>query len=635
MVFDLPFGRVEAERFYWDFPVALSDQHSLFSLVFKASTLVPFQNLSVHLKRGQQWGSAQPHVEQTADGLIRLTCTRASFADEQGPFTQWGQSSVLRLSFWRNAQRQDTTLALTQFEVMAPRIGILLPDESIAPGESWLGAQQVRRLTSLFQRAGYPAAPFAVRELEEGRIDAFRVVVIPYAPRLTGKQIDGLKRYSETGKKLMLFYQASRPLAAWMQVEVMPYRAANPGLCWTAWNWLDGPCAGTRVPAPTTNLLPLRPTTPDGRIVATWRDNQGLDTPWAACVETPRGAWFSYLPPLASPEAVAVMAQLLNTWLPGQASYPRTFGVEQRAWTQKPARVGVWIAHPESRNLAGWSGAVQQLATHGVSDIFVHLQNGGTVYFPVQDRDVVTGQTPLRSEDSLDALVRAARQRKVRVHAWVTCWSTEGASAAFMARMKEQGRLLAGASGESLPWLDPQHPSNQALLLDGIRALSRRGVNGIHLDYIRYPDHYTLANPEAQQVVLTRFVQDVRKCVQQVDRRMVVSAAVYATPAAALARGQQWSEWIENGSVDFICPMTYANSTRAFETMAQACVGNVKEPARVFLGLGYAADESQLDSVAIAEQVAVARAVGSGGVVLFAYDENVLTYLPRVETRLR
>lgn len=635
MLFDLPFGRLEAERFYWDFPVTLSDQQSQFSLIFKASALAPFQNISVHLKRGQHWGSAQPSVEQTADGLIRLTCTRASFTDEQGPFTQWAQSSLLRLSFWRNQQRQDVTLALTQFEVIAPQIGILLPDENIAPGESWLGAQQVRRLTSLFQRAGYPSAPFTVRELEEDRIDPFRVVVIPYAPRLTVKQIDGLKRCSEGGKKLVFFYQSSRALAEWMQVEVMPYRAAKPGLSWTTWNWIDGPCAGTRVPAPTTNLLPLRPITPEGRVVATWRDNQGLDTPWSACVVTPRGAWFSYLPPLASREAVSVVTQLLHAWLPGQTAYPRSFGVEQRAWAQKPARIGVWIAHPESRNSAGWSGSVQQLASLSVSDIFVHLQSGGIVYFPVQDRDVVTGQTPLRPEDSLEALVRAARQREVRVHAWITCWSLEGAPATFVTRMKEQRRLLKGVSGESLPWLDPQHPSNQALLLDGIRALSRRGVGGIHLDYIRYPDGYVLEKPEAQQAVLTRFIQDVRRCVQHVDARIMVSAAVYPTPASALARGQRWSEWVENGSLDFVCPMTYANATRGFEAMAQACVGNVKNPARVFLGIGYAADESQLDSVGIAEQVAVACAVGSGGVVFFAYDENLLTCLPKAGTPLR
>jgi len=635
MVFNLPFGHVESERFYWDFPVQLSDQQSSISLVFKASTLAPFQNISIHLQRGQHWGSAQPSIEQTADGHVRLTCTRASFTDEQGPFTQWAQSSWLRLSFWRNAQREDATLTLVQFDATEAVIGILLPDERVAPGETWLAAQQVRRLMGLFQRAGYTSAPFSVRELEDVRLHSFHVIVVPYAPRLMPKHIDALKRCSEQGKKLMFFYQSSRELAEWMRVEVMPYRAAKPGLCWTAWSWSDGSCAGTLVPAPTTNLLPLRPTTSDGRIVATWRDNQGVQTPWAACVVTPLGAWFSYLPPLASVEAVSVMAQVLKTWLPGKETSPRTFGVEQRSWTQKPKRIGVWIPHPESRNLAGWSGAVQQFAAHGVTDIFVHLQSGGTVYFPVQDRAVATGQTPLRPEDSLESLVKVVRKQQIRLHAWVTCWSVDGMSAAFVTRMKEQNRLLHGASGNILPWLDPQNTANQDLLLDGVRALARRGVNGIHLDYIRYPDQDVREKPDVQQATLTRFVQNVRHCVQLVDPRIVISAAVYPTPAAALARGQRWSEWIENGSLDFVCPMTYANSSTAFEVMVQACVSNVKDPARILFGLGYAADESQLDSRGIAEQVAAACAAGSGGVVFFAYDENMPIQLPKVEKQSR
>ena len=54
--------------------------------------------------------------------------------------------------------------------------------------------------------------------------------------------------------------------------------------------------------------------------------------------------------------------------------------------------------------------------------------------------------------------------------------------------MRREGRLQQSANGATKDWLCPSHPENVAYELASIREIVERyPVNGIHLDYVRYP----------------------------------------------------------------------------------------------------------------------------------------------------
>src|SRR5690606_1889266 len=91
--------------------------------------------------------------------------------------------------------------------------------------------------------------------------------------------------------------------------------------------------------------------------------------------------------------------------------------------------------------------------------------------------------------DQLAAALKAGKRHKVRVHAWISVLNPMHASRKELAVLEQQGRLLFNREGKVLPWLDPRHPENQRWLRQTVRHLAREyAIDGIHLDYIRFPD---------------------------------------------------------------------------------------------------------------------------------------------------
>lgn len=54
--------------------------------------------------------------------------------------------------------------------------------------------------------------------------------------------------------------------------------------------------------------------------------------------------------------------------------------------------------------------------------------------------------------------------------------------------MRKAGRTQVSPTGEPIDWLCPSHPDNFRLELDSLLEIVRKyEVDGLHLDYIRYP----------------------------------------------------------------------------------------------------------------------------------------------------
>jgi uncharacterized lipoprotein YddW (UPF0748 family) len=254
------------------------------------------------------------------------------------------------------------------------------------------------------------------------------------------------------------------------------------------------------------------------------------------------------------------------------------------------------------------------------------------------------------SPERFDEAVAAGKKSGVAVHAWVTCWALDALPAA------PSDRLMRDAAGNALPWLCPSVPENRARLLDTVRALARRGVAGIHLDYLRYPGETGCYAPATRRAfeaargepvaawpadvlpggrqaaafrafrceTLTACVRDARDAARAVNPSVRLSAAVFPEPADAEATGQAWPVWVREGLLDFVSPMIYTESAARFAVSLDACLAAVPA-AKLVPGLGIGADDCQLDAATLTRQLGLCRARGVAGFALFAVDDAWLS----------
>lgn len=303
-----------------------------------------------------------------------------------------------------------------------------------------------------------------------------------------------------------------------------------------------------------------------------------------------------------------------------------------------------------------WNRTAKELRSFGITDLYANLQWGGTAHYP--SRVLPPSDTHRLLGDQAKAFEQACRKNNLRSHSWIVLWKLENAPETFVQSMKEQGRLQVDVEGNILPWLNPAHPENQALMLDAIEEiLTAYPLDGIHLDYVRYPspessfDAYSrkqfenrigrkvqhwpddvvlggaLAGVYQQfrQDQISRFVQSVRAMMKRVRPEAVLSAAVFGKyPSCAASVGQDWKRWLDHGWLDFVCPMNYTPSNAAFREWVRDQTQNHASPGQIIAGIGVTAAESDLSPRNLIEQIRIAREYNCAGIALFDLDPALL-----------
>jgi uncharacterized lipoprotein YddW (UPF0748 family) len=189
--------------------------------------------------------------------------------------------------------------------------------------------------------------------------------------------------------------------------------------------------------------------------------------------------------------------------------------------------------------------------------------------------------------------------------------------------------------------------------------LTRYPLDGLHLDYIRYPDvlPFTpgsrfgvgldlghgaptrerfrretgleppspperLGNADAwdawRRDRVTEVVARIRASLETARPDADLSAAVWSfADRAYLSVGQDWRRWLEEGLLDFAVPMAYTLDTRLFAYQA-AELGSVPRADRVWLGVGVWLFAKRPE--AALAQLRAARDAGAAGDALFSWD---------------
>jgi len=214
--------------------------------------------------------------------------------------------------------------------------------------------------------------------------------------------------------------------------------------------------------------------------------------------------------------------------------------------------------------------------------------------------------------------------------------------------------------GTPAVWLDPAAPGVADRLVATFDELIQRhpSLDGLHLDYIRYPDvlpftpgsrfqvgvefgygaasrqrfeaETGLRAPSAsgggaadawdgwRREQVSSLVSRIRASLQSVNPQAQLSAAVSAYPSRAyLSLLQDWRGWLDEGRLDFAVTMLYTRDDRLLRQEASAYSGGLAGD-QVWIGLGswlFASDPARA-----AAQREAAWAAGARGVALFSWD---------------
>jgi len=225
------------------------------------------------------------------------------------------------------------------------------------------------------------------------------------------------------------------------------------------------------------------------------------------------------------------------------------------------------------------------------------------------------------------------------------------------------GRLARWARGQPTDieglYASPIHPGATDFVERVVSELAGRyELDGIHLDYIRYPDdrfdysRYAIAEfraevgrdladadrrrldalavddplawPDAlpdrwtsfRRARLSALVMRLRTAIKVRRPRALVSVAVAPKAADAYARRlQDWRTWLESGLIDAVCPMAYSPEPDVFARQIAAARGFAGARS-VWAGIG----AYRLTAAQTIERIRSARQQGADGIVLFSYD---------------
>lgn len=308
-----------------------------------------------------------------------------------------------------------------------------------------------------------------------------------------------------------------------------------------------------------------------------------------------------------------------------------------------------WWNHSGTGAYPGdWERTARELEAAGFNMILPNMLWGGLAHY---SSDVLPRSSTFEEHgDQIAQCVDAAHRHGLEVHVWKVNYNLSNAPDTFVESMRSAGRTQVSASGEPIDWLCPSHPENRKLEVASMVEVARKyEVDGLHFDYIRYPDGdacycqgcrqrfqadtgktvtdwprqcYSGDLREAYRAwrcqQITALVADVAREARAVRPGVLISAAVFGFyPSCRESVGQDWPVWAKEGYVDFLCPMDYTESDVQFVSLVQDQLERVGGRVPLYPGIGATASRMGLSADRVAGQIMHARRLGAAGFTIF------------------
>ncbi|MFQ4144705.1 family 10 glycosylhydrolase [Chlorogloeopsis sp. ULAP02] len=375
-------------------------------------------------------------------------------------------------------------------------------------------------------------------------------------------------------------------------------------------------------------------------------------------------------------------AQARSSWVQAKATLWQLFPLDRRM--AQPEIRAIWLDRGtivRARSEQGLAQIFDRLAQAGINTVFFETVNAGYTIYPSH---VAPQQNPLiRGWDPLAAAVKLAHERNMELHAWVWTFAAGNQRhnqilnikpdypgpilAAFpdWAGYDQRGQMIP--QGQGKPFLDPANPQvRQYLLRLYEEIVTRYKVDGLHLDYIRYPfqdeaagrtyGYGQAARKQFQQLTgvdpvnispsqkelwqkwtqfrteqVNSFVAQVSQQLRSKRSHLILSAAVFPLQEQERIQKiqQHWEVWAKRGDVNLIIPMTYAQDTFSFERLAQPWIASSNLGSALLVpGIRLLS----LPTVGAFDQIQLVRDLPISGYALFA-AENFNNDLQKVFSR--
>jgi len=336
---------------------------------------------------------------------------------------------------------------------------------------------------------------------------------------------------------------------------------------------------------------------------------------------------------------------------------------------------GIWVTRENIVSPQKIDFVLDIASRYGFNNIFVQIRGRGDAFysstFVPQWPELKKGS---QAFDPLEYIIECAHRRNIKVHTWFNIfllWSApylpEDSKHLYYKhqewfskpsspeRMWLPERRISGIDGI---YLSPGHEEVQLYLIGVIAEVLRKyKVDGVHMDYIRYPDsdygynevmrkHFyyrflvdplELVNSGSDVIAekgkseynnlqrewrlfrmqsISKFVERVSSLVQGMRDDILLTAAV--KPQLEDARNryyQDWFTWLINGWIDCIVPMNYTSHNERFIEIAKEILELVPKD-RVLMGIGaYNQDKFQL-----AYKYFQTKTLGLKGYSLFSFN---------------
>jgi uncharacterized lipoprotein YddW (UPF0748 family) len=364
-----------------------------------------------------------------------------------------------------------------------------------------------------------------------------------------------------------------------------------------------------------------------------------------------------------------------------------------RAETPEQTRA-LWVTRTTLTSPESIKQMVTAASTGGFNTLLVQVRGRGDTYYSgtIEPRAAELAGKP--TFDPLATVLDEAHGAGLKVHAWVAVnlvsssvtlpasrdhviyrapeWlmvprelaaemkKIDLRSPAYVGRLARWTRAHASIV-EGL-YTSPLHPAAQdhtAAVIGEIAA--KYAVDGIHLDYVRFPNDEFDYSPAAMDQFkaaiapgltdrerreaatrepldpaaypnlfperwsefrrdrLTDLVIKIRGAVKAARPSTIVSAAVVPDARIAFAeRLQDWRGWIDQSLLDVLCPMAYTTDAETFQkqiSAARAYAGS----RPVWAGIG----AYQMSPAQTLAHITAANKLGAAGIILFSYEALV------------
>ncbi len=247
----------------------------------------------------------------------------------------------------------------------------------------------------------------------------------------------------------------------------------------------------------------------------------------------------------------------------------------------------------------------------------------------------------------LEALIKTGHQKGIKIHPIFY----PGYNVNLEKEMERNPSwLIRDMDGKFEPHFNLANPEVRKYWVDKIISVLKYDVDGIHLDYIRFPvtqmysyDSLTCEafkreygyTPleishdcgsmiwcewikwNARQV--TQLVTDIKKALSESGKPVVLGADVFPDMETAdVLIAQNWKNWASNGLVDFICPMLYTNNAELFRQYLRNATAVAGNNCRVYPGIGVHTSHNDITKELIVKEVNITREEKTNGMVFFS-----------------